>query len=191
VFLHKRSEQIELPKEKLDKLIEGHVANITKMAKEGKLLIAGSFGGGGGIFVFNSTSQNEVAEWLKSDPGIQANRWRIEMLLYTSRNGDFCKVKEPYDMMRYSFVRYLPNITKFNVQEAPEIFSKHDDYLKRIKLTGNVVAEGTFGDSEGGVLIMKGKVQPEVFETDPAVQEGMLELCIKELHIAKGAFCEK
>jgi uncharacterized protein YciI len=191
VFLHKRTDKAELPKEQVDKIMEGHLANINKMAKEGHLLAAGPFEGGGGIFVFNSTSMNDVTEWMKPDPGIQADRWKVEMLLYTPRFGSVCAVKEPYEMTMYSFVRYIPNIAKFNVQEAPEIFGKHDDYLKEIKKTGNVIAEGTFGENEGGILIMKGDVQPAVVEQDPAVREGLLELVSKKLYVAKGAFCEK
>ena len=191
VFLHTRSDKAELPKEEVDKIMAGHMANINKMAKEGKLQAAGPFEGGGGIFIFNSSSKENVNEWLKADPGIQANQWNVEMLLYTPRWGSVCAVKEPYEMTMYSFVRYIPNIAKFNVQEAPEIFGKHDDYLKEIKKTGNVIAEGTFGENEGGIMIMKGKVQSEVIENDPAVREGLLELTIKDLYVAKGSFCEK
>jgi uncharacterized protein YciI len=191
VFLHKRTDKPELPKEQLDKIMQGHLANIKKMTKEGKLLAAGPFEGGGGIFIFNSSSKEDVIEWMKADPGIQINRWKVEMVLYTPRFGSVCSVKEPNEMTMYSFVHYIPNIAKFNIQEAPEIFNRHDDYLNEIKKTGNVIAEGIFGDSEGGILVMKGKVQAEVFENDPAVREGLLEISLKELYIAKGAFCEK
>jgi uncharacterized protein YciI len=191
VFLHTRIDKAELPKEEVDKIMAGHMANINKMAKEGKLLAAGPFEGGGGIFIFNTTSVEDVTEWMKSDPGIQANRWKLEKLLYTPSTGSVCAVKEPYEMTMYSFVRYIPNIAKFNVQVAPETFGRHADYLKEIKKTGNVIAEGTFGESEGGILIMKGKVQSEVIENDPAVREGLLEIGLKDLYVAKGSFCEK
>src|SRR6478735_2054305 len=48
VFLHHKTDKAELPKEQVDKIMEGHMANIQKMAKEGKLLVAGPFEGGGG-----------------------------------------------------------------------------------------------------------------------------------------------
>jgi hypothetical protein len=38
---------------------------------------------------------------------------------------------------------------------------------------------------------MKGEVQREIFETDAGVQEGLLELVIKKLFMARGTFCEK
>ena len=167
------------------------MANINKMAKEGKLIVAGPFEGGGGIFIFNSTSVEEVKEWISEDPGIKAKRWNIEVLPFIIRAGSACTLKEPYEMTMYQFVRYTANLTKFTIGDAPLTFKKHDEYLKKIEQTGNVIAEGIFGESEGGILIMKGDLQKEVIEFDPAVQEGLLELDFKQLYVAKGAFCEK
>ncbi len=190
VFLNKRTDIPVLPKEKLDKLMEGHMANMSKMAKDGRLLAAGPFDGGGGIFIFNSTSVEEVTQWLASDPGIRAERWKVEILPFTFRTGQTCSVKEPYEMTSYQFIRYTSYIAKFNIQDVPEIFGKHDDYLKGIKKTGNVISEGTFGDTDGGILIMKGDLDPTVIEMDPAVREGLLQTDIKKLWIAKGSLCE-
>ena len=85
VFLHARPDNPELPKAELDQLMQGHLANIERLASEGKLLVAGPFEGGGGIFIFNSTSTGEVTAWLSTDPGVQARRWRIELFPYIPR----------------------------------------------------------------------------------------------------------
>ncbi|MDZ7647734.1 MAG: YciI family protein [Cytophagales bacterium] len=191
VFLNKRTDKAALPEEEVKKIMDGHMANIERLAKEGKLISAGPFDAGGGIFIFKSKSVTEVNEWLSTDPGVKANRWRVEVLPYFPRTGSACAVDESTEMVTYQFIRYIPNIAKFNVQHAPETFKKHDDYLKSIIKTGNAVAEGTFGDSEGGILVMKGDLQIEVIETDPAVREGLLEIEIQKLWIAKGGFCEK
>jgi len=191
VFLNNKADKAALPKEDVDKIMEGHMANINKMAKEGKLIAAGPFEGGGGMFIFKSTSVDEVKVWINDDPGVKANRWNIEILPFTVRAGSVCSVKEPYEMTMYNFVRYTSNLTKFTIGDAPLTFKKHDEYLKKIEQTGNVIAEGIFGDREGGILVMKGDLQKEVIEFDPAVQEGLLELDFKQLYIAKGAFCEK
>ncbi|MCE2957019.1 MAG: YciI family protein [Bacteroidota bacterium] len=180
-----------MPKEQVDRMMEGHMANINRLAREGKLVAAGPFEGGGGIFIFNSNSIETVKEWLATDPGVKAERWRVELQPFYVRVGKVALVNEPYEMVTYSFVRFIPNIAKFNIQELPEIFVKHDNYLQQLNRTGNVVGEGIFGDTEGGVLIMKGDVQSSVFEEDPAVQEGLLQLETKKLFIAKGAFGEK
>ena len=191
VFLNKKIDKAELPKAEVDKIMEGHMANINKMANEGKLIVAGPFEDGGGIFIFNSASAEEVKEWISEDPGIKAKRWDIEVLPFTIRAGTICTVGEPYEMILYHFIRYSPNLTKYTIGEAPLTFKKHDEYLKKIEHTGNVIAEGTFGDREGGILIMKGDLQKEVIEFDPAVQEALLELDFKQLYVAKGSFCEK
>ncbi|MFM7851420.1 MAG: YciI family protein, partial [Flammeovirgaceae bacterium] len=148
VFLHKRIDLPTLPNEQIDKIMQGHMANINRLAKEGKLVAAGPFEGGGGIFIFNSNSMETVKEWLATDPGVKADRWQVEIQPFYVRIGKVALVNEPYEMVTYSFVRFTPNIAKFNIQELPEIFLKHDNYLKQLNRTGNVVGEGIFGDTE-------------------------------------------
>jgi uncharacterized protein YciI len=191
VFLHKRTDRPELPKEQLDKLMAGHMANINRLAKEGKLQIAGPFDGGGGIFVFNSTSMDEVKELIATDPAVKADRWKLEILPLFITTGKPTVLSEPYEMVSYQFVRFVPNIAKFNIQELPELFAKHDEYLKQLKQTGNVLSECTFGDNEGGFVIIKGELQEAVIERDPAVQEGLLQYEIKKWWTTKGSWGEK
>ncbi|GHM99715.1 hypothetical protein WSM22_12050 [Cytophagales bacterium WSM2-2] len=191
VFLHFKSDKAELPKEQVDKIMEGHFANIKKMAAVGKLLVAGPFDGGGGIFIFNSKSVSDVREWLKDDPGIKNNRWNVEVLPFRPRVGKPTLVKEPFEMTSYQFVTFTSYVAKFNVNDLPQLVKKHDEYLKEIMKSGNVIAEGIFGDYDGGILIMKGDLDPKVIENDPAVREGFLEIEIKKWYVAKGAFGEK
>lgn len=191
VFLNKREDKAELPEAELKKIMDGHMANIERLAKEEKLVAAGPFDGGGGIFIFKSNSTEQVKGWLQTDPGVQANRWRVEVLPYFPHVGGACTVTEPYEMVTYQFIRFIPNIAKFNIQDAPRTLRKHDDYLKEIVKTGNVVTEATFGDDEGGILVLKGDLDQTVIETDPAVREGLLQFEIKKLWIAKGGLCEK
>jgi len=167
------------------------MANINRLAKEGKLLAAGPFEGGGGLFILNTTSVEDAKTWLSTDPGIQANRWNIEMLPFTPRIGGVCPVGEKYEMIMYSFVRFSAVVSKFTASTYPQILKKHDDYIKQMNASGNVIAEGTFGNNDGGILIMKGAVTKESFESDPGVQEALLEVSVKSLWIAKGSFCEK
>ncbi len=191
VFLHHRPDKAELPNDQLEKIMNGHQANIQRLAKEGKLLVAGPFESGGGVFIFNSTSVDEVSQWLKTDPGVQVDRWKMEIQPYHWRVGKPRLVNEPLEMTAYNFVRFVPYIAKFNINDVPELLKKHDDYLKEIINTGNVVAEGTFGDTEGGILIIKGDLTQRVIEFDPAVHSGLLEIEIKKWFVAKGAFGEK
>jgi uncharacterized protein YciI len=191
VFLHKRSDLPERPKEEVDKLMKGHLENINRLAKEGKLLVAGPFDEGGGIFILKAATSAEAEALLASDPGVQQQRWKIEYLPIAFRIGGACPVGEKYEMTDYHFIRYQLNLTKFNVKESPNTFKKHEQYMQTLAHTGNVVAEATFGNNEGSVLIMKGELDTRVVEASPAVQEQLYEIDIKKLWVAKGSFCEK
>lgn len=192
VFLNKKENKAELPKEEVDKLMKGHMDNMGRLAKEGKLIAAGPFEGGGGIFIFNTTSIDSANAWLKTDPGVQAKRWDVEVLPYAARIGAPCVVQEPYQMVNYNFVRFYAQVTKSTTGTYPDILKRHDEFIKsKFVSTGNIVAEGVFGSQDGGILILKGDIKPEVFDSDPGVQETLLQVSIKKLFIAKGSFCEK
>jgi len=192
VFLHKRTDLPQLPKEEVDKIMKGHMANMERLAKEGKLLAAGPFDGGGGIFILKKGSTvAEVQEWISTDPGVVAKRWNIEILPYSPFVGGVCAVSEPYEMVSYQFIHFKPNVMKFNVQEGEESVKNHNDFAKKLSASGNVIASASFGGLDGGIMVMKGEVQQEVILQDPAVIAGLFEPDFKKLWIAKGAFCEK
>jgi uncharacterized protein YciI len=192
VFLNKKENKAELPKEEVDKLMKGHMDNMGRLANEGKLIAAGPFDGGGGIFIFKTTSIDSANAWLKTDPGVQANRWDVEVLPYTARVGAPCIAPQPYQMVNYHFVRFVAQVTKSTTGNYPDILKRHDEYIKtKFASTGNIVAEGVFGSQDGGILILKGDLQPEIFDGDPGVQEMLLQTSLKKLYIAKGSFCEK
>lgn len=191
VFLYARGNTPEMPKEQLNQLMKGHRANIQKLTNEGRLLVNGSFDGGGGILIFNSNSAAEVDKWLKTDPAIRSNQWRIEILPYQYRYGKPQAPPPPYEVVSYQLVRFTSYIAKFNVNDLPQLMQQHDEYLSLLKKSGNVVAEGIFNDTDGGVLIMKGDLDQAVIESDPAVRAGLLEFEIKKWSTAQGAFGEK
>jgi uncharacterized protein YciI len=191
VFLHKKADAEKISDDDRKKIMDGHMANINRLAEEGKLVAAGPFDGGGGLFVMKTSSVAEAQSWVDTDPGVKAKRWNVEILPFTPRQGGICKVSEPYEMTSYSFVRFNVVVSKFNATDFPQIVKKHDDYLKELGKTGNIIGEGIFSERDGGIVIMKGDVQKEVFENDPGVKEGLVEMEIKKLYIAKGSFCEK
>jgi uncharacterized protein YciI len=191
VFLNKKTDKAELPEEEVKKIMDGHMANINRLAHEGKLIAAGPFEGGGGIFIFKSNSIEQVQEWIKTDPGVQANRWNVEVLPYYPQLGSVCSVTEPYKMVTYQFIRYTPNIAKDNINQLSEIFEKHNEYLKTQRSSANFITQAIFGEADGGILVIDGEFNKESIEKDPAVMVGLLEAEVKKLWIAKGSFCEK
>jgi uncharacterized protein YciI len=191
VLLTKNANADKISQTLSDSLMKGHMANINRLAEAGKLVAAGPFEGGGGIFVLRTASTDQAKEWLSTDPGIRAQRWTVELYPYKPFIGSVCAVKEPYEMVSYSFVRFDMVVTKFTAQSYPDILRRHEEFVKQLATTGNVITYGILGEQhDAGVLVMKGNVQREVIEADPGIQEGLFEVQYKTLWIAQGAFCE-
>lgn len=71
-------------KELLNQHFRGHMENIGKLAKEGKLAVAGPFSGKNereyrGIFIFNVKTKEEAEELVKSDPAVVAGVFDYEI----------------------------------------------------------------------------------------------------------------
>jgi uncharacterized protein len=78
----------------LNKLQEGHMANIRAMAAQGKLMVAGPFGDDGywrGIFIFDAASKEEVIALLQNDPAIKAGRLDYEIHPWWTQRGAVIK----------------------------------------------------------------------------------------------------
>lgn len=71
-------------KAKMSELMKGHMANIRKLADEGKIVVAGPFleenkENYRGMFIFNTKSKEEAEEWVKTDPAVQAGVFSYEI----------------------------------------------------------------------------------------------------------------
>lgn len=190
IFLNKKPDAEKVDEETTRKLMEGHMANINRLAHEGKLLAAGPFDGGGGLFILNTSSTEEAQAWINTDPAVQANRWNIELLPYTPRIGSVCPVSEPYEMVSYTFVRFNAIVEKFTAATYPDLIRRHDEYVKQHTPAGNIVTEAVFGPNEGGILILKNEIPADAFAEDPAVQQGLVHVEVRKLYIARKSFCE-
>lgn len=77
----------------INKLQAGHMANMERLSREGKLMLAGPFGDDGnwrGVFVFDAESEDEVKSMLATDPAIKAGRLDYEIHpWYTAMNSVF------------------------------------------------------------------------------------------------------
>ena len=78
----KRGPNQDLDSLKKMELQAAHMANITKMAEEGKLVLAGPFFGNDdlrGIYVFDVQSLQEAEELTNSDPAVRAGSLVMEL----------------------------------------------------------------------------------------------------------------
>ena len=73
-------------KEESQKLFEGHMNNIGRLAKEGKLVVAGPFMKNErnyrGIYIFNASTIEEAKEFVATDPAVQSNLFEAELTLW-------------------------------------------------------------------------------------------------------------
>lgn len=77
----------------INKIQAGHIKNLERLAAMGKIIVAGPFGDDGnwrGVFIFNCPTQEEVEEFLKTDPAIAAGRLGYEIHpWWTAKNAVF------------------------------------------------------------------------------------------------------
>lgn len=184
VFLNNKPDKEVLSKEKSDSIMQGHMNNIGRLAKEGKLLAAGPFEGGGGLFVLNTTSVAEAKQWLETDPGVQAKRWNIEMFPFTPTVNSICPVGEKFEMVFYQFVRFTSGTSAGAIHT-------HTGFIQQLAKEGIVIGAGNFDTYGNGILILKADITKERVDADPLVVSGALKAEMKKLYIAKGSFCEK
>lgn len=81
-----------LPQAELEKLQEGHMANIRNLAAEGKLLKAGPFEDYSGrnvrgMFILTTESVEKAREWVANDPLIKVGRLVPEFLKWYVEKG--------------------------------------------------------------------------------------------------------
>ena len=73
---------------KSKEIFKGHFANMSRLAKAGKLVVAGPFVDGApkrGLYIFNVTTIEEATELVKTDPAVKAGVFEFELTkLYCS-----------------------------------------------------------------------------------------------------------
>lgn len=81
-LLHRGSAWTPEPTPEVQRLLEGHMANIQRLAAEGKLILGGPFADDGdllGLFLLQAGSLKEAQELCDSDPAVKAGRLRVEL----------------------------------------------------------------------------------------------------------------
>ncbi|MEM6360965.1 MAG: YciI family protein [Bacteroidota bacterium] len=79
----------ELSKAAVDSIQRAHMANISHMIEDGKLLLAGPFENGGGIFILDVASLEEAKELAANDPAVKAGRLLTKIRPWYTSKGAF------------------------------------------------------------------------------------------------------
>jgi uncharacterized protein YciI len=91
-LLVRGTNRVALPPEESQKIQDGHMANIHRLADAGKLAIAGPFVDGGerrGIFIFQVPALEEARRLGDTDPAVIAGRLKLELFPITAPKGIF------------------------------------------------------------------------------------------------------
>ena len=155
---------------------------------QNKVALAGVLEDGSWFYMLDSPSSQKAREWIVPLSNTEVKSFTIELFPGIVRAGIPCS-DNPDKEGNYTFVRFDSHITKFNVRNAPQLFKIHDDHLKKIKNTGNVVMEALFANDDGGIMILHGGLEREVVYSDPAVINGFLEPEIHKMKLISSSFC--
>lgn len=197
VFLNPNPNRAELPEAEVNEIQHQHMANMDSLANEKLLLAAGPFHGGGGLQVIVASNNEDAVALVNSDPAVQAGRFNTEILPLNMGVGGICPVQEPYEMVEYQFIRYVP-VAEAIEAESPKKLEKyikrHLNYIKANYFKNKLIANGDFGPGMGGFLLAF-KNDDEGFESflkfDPYIKSGLYTHDIRILWIAQGTFCER
>ncbi|MFT6873520.1 MAG: hypothetical protein ACJAVN_002540 [Roseivirga sp.] len=201
VFLNTNEARAELPQAEADSLQAGHRANINRLVKDRKMIAAGPFMGGGGIFLFDTNLQ-ETQAVLDSDPAIAAGRFTLEVIPFNMDMGKICTLwdlpKESIEMTTYFIVRYT---NKFESDGAYAAKTNRFtlDHLKKAKREikdVEILGDLNFDGNQGQVVIFKG-TESEMdsyeayFGAHKLVKQVIMDFYLRQIYFAKGVFCEK
>lgn len=182
VLLRRPANAPQLDPDARQKLQEAHMANIRKLAKEGKLVLAGPFLDDTplrGIFVLKTQSMDEAKRWTLTDPAVQANRLAPEFHIWIQPTSTFSTPPESNPMENYALVIYNKG-DKFQELNAPDIqpvIPPHLAFLKSLRESGKMVVGGPFKDGSGdsrGLLIFATTPEEasQIVADDPFVLAG-------------------
>lgn len=196
VFLNTNEERAELPQAQDDSLQAGHMANIKRLVKDRKMIAAGPFYDGGGIFIFD-TGLPETQAVLNTDPAIAAGRYKLEVLPFNMEMGKICAPwdvpEEDVTMTSYYIARYSNKFESFGTGTS-KYTARHMRDAQR-KFAGLHV-HGTlkFDGNQGQVVIFEApesEAYEAYFAKHKLVQKGQMDVYVRRIYFPKGIFCEK
>jgi uncharacterized protein YciI len=182
VFLNTNPDKEVLDSASVSELQALHLANIDRLYTEGKIVAAGPFSGGGGLFVFRDSSLESVNKLLYSDPAIAANRFLLEVFPFEFTFGGICPYLDPVEMITLSFIR-LP------ADDETRITRRMLNLTTRFEK--ELLASGIFNQKEGGFLVVQTDEENTNQKLEKKNEARQSTLQVRTLYIAKGTFCSK
>ncbi|MFN7928642.1 MAG: YciI family protein [Blastocatellia bacterium] len=184
------------------KIQEGHMANINKMAKLGKLVAAGPMADNSdvaGIFIFKAASLDEARALASEDPAIKAGRLVLELQDWWGQQRIGAQLQEEAQAGRepkYTMTKYYLALLGKGAQAAGNSSAEqklqldHLWYLRRQLDAKTYVAAGPFAGAGDwlGVCVIAANSPEEakaIVDADPRVKAGSLRVALHTWWVAK------
>jgi uncharacterized protein YciI len=185
VLLRHPEDAPPISKEEAAKLQGEHMANIGKLHKEGKLVVAGPFMDGGslrGIFVMKAGSQAQAQEWANSDPAVKAGRLSVDVHGPWAIHADSIhETSTPNSLEKYTLLlahqgdHWDPKSPGFQ-----DVVNQHLPYLKGLMAQGSLALAGPFmdGGEVKGIFIYSVPLEQamKLENEDPMVKAGNFKI---------------
>ncbi|MBN2237089.1 MAG: hypothetical protein JW729_05990 [Bacteroidales bacterium] len=179
VFLNTNPDKEVLDSCRIAELQTQHLANIERLYQEGKIIAAGPFYSGGGLFVFKEQSLLAVEKLVQTDPAIAANRFKLEIYPLEISSGKIAPYMEPLEMTTLVFIRISENA---KIKAQKQLKELHRRFGKQILFSAY------FRNEKGGFVVLDADFKTVNEELDKGENSRTKTLIVKQLYIAKGTF---
>lgn len=183
VLLVRPTDAPQLDPDAAQKLQDAHMANIRKLAKQGKLVLAGPFLDDTplrGIFVLKTESPVEAKHWISTDPAMQSNRLAPEFHIWIQPTNTFSTPPESNPMENYALVIYDKAESFHWGNGSDPVFQRHIEYVRKQRESGKLAAGAPFRDGSGKsmeLLIFATSLEEasQIVAQDPLVVAGSVK----------------
>lgn len=186
---------------------EGHLANIRRLAEEGSLVAAGPVEAAEGsdlrgIFVFKGVSRAEAQKLADSDPAVQAGRLRLEFLDFVGTSGIGRRYREEKakagaafkdEMVQHQLVLVKPGRHFQAGQQAENatLAQLRRSFMENLLKQGQVLLAGPFGtggDYTGLIVLATDsrEAADAIMKEDPTVKTNRAAYELFGWWVAKG-----
>jgi uncharacterized protein YciI len=183
VLLLRPTNRAQLDEDAAEKLQDAHMANIRKLAKEGKLVLAGPFLDDTplrGIFVLKTQSFSEATDWTHTDPSVQSGRLVPEIHTWIQPTSTFSMPPESNPMENYAAVLYVKSDHFEWPNGSDPMTQRHLEFTRSLRESGKLAVGAPFRDGSGSsaeLLIFATSVEEasQIVAQDPWVIAGMVK----------------
>ena len=190
VELQTNPDRAILPNDEALAIQEAHLVNIERLHQEGKLVAAGPFDGGGGVFILKAPSIRHARRWVDSDPAVQANRFLAPIFRMQIEFGGIYTVGENHEMITTTYCQFIHDS---DLPLTEHQLLVHHEFIADLAEFGHVLLGGKLGKTGNYLLIMSLENEKELEKLvtlHPLVIDGTLDYDLRLLWIAQETFIE-